>query len=167
MKRYILVLTLTSLFIAACSSPKTYAEREQFHSDSRHNRNYAATEGMVCEATRRALLRDGYIVEKIAENNLTGAKEFQIEDGRQAQLNLYATCAQRAGGATLFVTATEEHFDVKTSRQSTSLGVPIIAPISISKESQVDHRVKTRGETITDRDFYERFYRAVQQELGR
>ncbi|MFA6970543.1 MAG: DUF2242 domain-containing protein [Gallionella sp.] len=167
MKRYGLVLTLISLLLAACSGPRTYAEREEFHTDSRHSKNFAATAEPVCEAARRVLLRDGYIVEDNAEQNLSGAKEFQIEENRHAILRVYATCGQRAGGSTLFVTATEEHFDVKTSRQSTSIGLPLISPISISNKSEADNQVKILGETVTDRDFYERFYRGVQQELGR
>ncbi|MDO8207546.1 MAG: DUF2242 domain-containing protein [Gallionella sp.] len=167
MKRYSLVLTLISLLLAACSGPRTYAEKEEFHTDSRHSRNFAATAEPACEAARRVLLRDGYIVEDRAEHNLIGAKEFQIEENRHAILRLYVTCGQHASGSTLFVTATEEHFDVKTSRQSTSIGVPLVSPISISSKSEVDNQVKIRGETVTNKDFYERFYRAVQQELGR
>ena len=167
MKRYSFVFTLILFFLAACSGPRTYAEREEFHSDSRHSRDFAATVEPVCEAARRVLLRDGYIVEERAEQNLIGVKEFQIEENRHALLRLYVTCGQRASGSTLFVTATEEHFDVKTSRQNTSIGVPLVSPISISSKSEVDNQVKTRGETVMDKGFYERFYRAVHQELGR
>jgi hypothetical protein len=166
MKRYSLVLTLISLMLVACSGPRTYAEKEEFHSDSRHNRNFSAAEEPVCEAARRVLLRDGYIVEESAEQTLSGAKEFQIEENRHAILRLYANCSPRSGGSTLYVTATEEHFDVKTSRQSTSFGVPLISPLSIGSKSEVDNQVKIRGETVTDKNFYERFYKAVQQELG-
>lgn len=166
MKRYGLVLTLISLLLAACSGTRTYAEREEFHSDSRHRRDFAVTAAPVCEAAHRVLLSEGYIVEGSAAPSLIGVKEFQIEENRHAILRLYVTCGQRASGSTLFVTATEEHFDVKTSRQSTTVGVPLVAPI-ISRKSEVDNQVKTRGETVTDKDFYERFYRAVQQELGR
>ena len=167
MKRYGLVLTLISLLLAACSGPRTYAGKEDFRADARHRRDFAATAVPICEAARRVLLGDGYIVEGSAAQNLAGAKEFQIEEHRHAILRLYVTCDQRTGGSTLFVTATEEHFDVKTSRQSTSIGVPLVSPISISSKSEVDNQVKIRGETVTDRAFYERFYRAVQQELGR
>ncbi len=167
MKRYGLVLTLISLLIAACSGPRTYAEREEFRADARHNRNFSVTEEQLCGATRRVFLRDGYIVDENAGQNLTGVKEFQIEENRHAILRLYATCSKRAQGSTLFVTATEEHFDIKTRRDSTSIGVPFISPLSISTRSEVDNQVKTRGETVTDKKFYDRFYRAVEQELGR
>lgn len=65
------------------------------------------------------------------------------------------------------MTGTEEQFDVKTSRQSSTIGVPLLAPIYLSKISEADNQVKTRGETVTDRSFYERFYRAVERELPR
>lgn len=165
MKRYGLIFTLALL--AGCSGPLTYAEREQFRADSRFSRNFSAAPEPVCEAARRALLRDGYIIENGAEPRLEGVKEFQIEKGRHAILRVYGTCGQRADGSILFVTATEEHFDVLTSRQSTSVGVPLVSPISISKNSEVDNQVKTLGETVADKKFYERFYRAVQQELVR
>jgi len=44
--------------------------------------------------------------------------------------------------------------------------VPLVAPISFSSSTEGDNQVKTRGETVAARDFYERFYRAVQRELG-
>lgn len=166
MKRCGLVM-LISLLLAACGGPHTYAEREEFHADSRHRREFSANATPVCEAARRVLLGDGYRVEKGADQNLIGVKEFQIEEKRHAVLRIYVSCGQRTSGSTLFVTATEEHFDVKTSRQSTSIGVPLVAPISISGKSEMDNQVKTLGETVTDRDFYERFYRAVQRELER
>lgn len=163
MKRYSLIFTL--ILLAACGGPRSYAEREAFHADSRHARDFSATSGPVCEAARRALLRDGYIVERGVEQNLIGTKEFQIEDSGHGILRVYATCGVRAGGSTLFVTATEEHFGVKTSRHDTSIGLPILSPISISRQSQVDNQVKTLGETVWDEDFYDRFYRAIQREL--
>jgi len=48
-------------------------------------------------------------------------------------------------GSTLFITATEEHFDVKTSRKSTLLGVPLVAPISLGTRKEADYQVKIRA----------------------
>jgi hypothetical protein len=166
MKRNGLVLTLMFLLLAACGGPHTYAGKEDFQADLRHRRDFSATAAPVCEAARRVLLGDGYIVEKSVDHDLIGKKEFPIEEDRHAILRLYITCGQRASGSTLFVTATEEHFDVKASSESTSIGVPL-TPLSISSTREIDHQVKTRGETVTNRNFYERFYQAVQKELGR
>lgn len=166
MKRYSLIFTLISLFLVACSGPRSYAEREGFRSDPRHSRNFTVTAEPVFEAARRVLLRDGYLIVNSAERSMVGVKEFQMEENRHAILRLYATSGHRTGGSTLFVTATEEHFDIKTSRESTSIGVPLLVPFSLSTSAEVDNQVKILGETVKDKNFYERFYRAVQQELA-
>ena len=158
-------LWLLPFIVAACGGPGSYAEREDFQSDPRFRRDFSVAAAPLCEAARRVLLGDGYVV-AVDRRNVSGGKEFRGEDKAHAVLRVYASCAERAGGATLFLTATEEHFDVKTTRQSTSVGVPVIAPISFSSRSESEGQVKTRGETVSQRDFYERFYRAVTRELG-
>lgn len=65
------------------------------------------------------------IVEKSVDHDLIGKKEFPSEEDRHAILCLYVTGSQRPSGSILFVTATEEHFDVKASSESTSIGVPL------------------------------------------
>ncbi len=163
-----LILLLTFSLLAGCSGPRTYAGREDFQPDTRHQRDFAgAAAASLCTAARRVLLGDGYIVEESAGQSLGGAKEFQIDENRHAILRVYVTCDKRDGGSTLFLTATEEHFDVKTSRQTTSVGVPLLPPLSIRRKREVDNQVKIRGETVTNKNFYERFYRAVEQELMR
>jgi hypothetical protein len=165
MKPYILMLLLPLL--GACAGPSSYADKEDFQTDARHRREFAAGVAPLCAAARRALLGDGYFLDAGTSDNLVGTKKFQIEEMRHAMLRIYVSCSPRADAATLFVTATEEHFDVKTSRQSTSIGVPLLTPFSVSGKSESDTQVKTMGATVTARDFYERFYRAVQRELGR
>ncbi len=89
-----------------------------------------------------------------------------VEAQRHAIVNIHVNCDQRRGGSTLYVTATEEHFDVKSLRQSSSIGFPVVAPIYYGTQSEADAQVKTHGETVSEREFYERFYRAVQRELS-
>lgn len=163
-----LLLILFPLLLTSCGGPGTYAEDEQFQSDPRHRRDFKVAAPVLCDAARRVLLGDGYIVTKGEGQSLFGDKEFQGEEKRRAILHLCITCEQRqADSSTLFVTAIEEHFDVKTSRKSTLIGVPIVAPLSIGTRSEADNQVMTRGETVTDREFYERIYRAVRRELPR
>lgn len=69
--------------------------------------------------------------------------------------------------ATFCATATEEYFDIKISRQSASIGLPLLFPLSLSSKTETDEQVKPYGETVTDKKFYERFYQAVQRELGK
>jgi len=160
------LLLLIPLLLVSCGGTHGYAESEDFKSHSTYHRDFQVDSSLLCGAAQRVLLGDGYVVTKGESQNLTGVKEFQIEDKSHAILQVHVTCNQRAGGSTLFVTATEEHFDVKTSRKSTLFGVPIVAPISIGTRRETDSQVKTRGETVTDSSFYNRFYQAVQQELS-
>jgi hypothetical protein len=154
------------LVLAACGGPGSYAEREDFEGDARYRREYPVAAGPLCEAARRVLMGDGYGVSGSDPLALVGVKEFRLEDKGHAQVTIRAACVDRAKGATLFVAATEEHFDVKTSRQSTTVGVPVVAPISFGTRSETDSQVKTRGETVQQRDFYERFHQAVKRDLG-
>ncbi len=165
MKRHNLLLMLV-LSLSACGGTRTIAGKEDFQLDPRHRRDFSAMAAPVCDAARRVLQGDGYIVKKSADHDLVGHKEFPIEDDRRAILRLYVTCSQSAAGSTLFATATEEHLDFMADSESTSIGVPL-TPLSISSEREISKEVKIRGETVTDRNFYERFYQAVQKELGR
>ena len=157
---------LLLILLTGCGGPPRYAANEDFAPDARYRRDFQTSATALCDAARRVLLGDGYIVTRAQNQSLIGGKEFQVEEQRHAILNLFVSCDQRAGGSTLFVTATEEHFDVKAIRQSSSIGFPMVAPIYYSTQSAAEGQVKTRGETVSERGFYERFYRAVQRELG-
>jgi hypothetical protein len=167
MRRLLPFLILISLLLVACGAADNYAVKEDFQSDTRYRRDFSVDSVSLCAAARRVLLGDGYIVMDGEGQKLTAGKEFQIEDKSHAILQVYVSCDQRITDSTLFTTATEEHFDVKTSRKSTLLGVPLVAPISLGTRKEADYQVKIRGETITDRKFYERFYQALQLELAR
>lgn len=165
MSRRLIALTLASVFLASCGGPENYADKEDFKSDPRYRRDFPADSVALCSAARRVLLGDGYIVVNEDQHNLAAGKEFQIEDKSHAILQVYVSCEQHGKGSTLFITATEEHFDVKTSRKSTLLGVPLVAPISLGTRKEADYQVKIRGQTISDRKFYERFYQGLNKEL--
>ena len=160
-----LTLLLAAQLLAACGGAGSYAQREEFASEARHRRDFAVAAPSLCDAARRAMLGDGYIVTRSEDGPLLGGKEFQVDENRHAILNLYVNCEPRAGGATLFVTATEEHFDVKATRQSSTIGFPVLAPLYFGTLREAESQVKIRGETITENAFYERYYRAVQREL--
>jgi hypothetical protein len=166
MKRYGLLLTLTALLLTACGGTSTYATKEDFQTDTRYRRDFSVSAAPVCEAARRVLRGDGYIVENNLNHDLVGTKEFPIEENRQALLRMYVNCSPRGNGSTLFATATEEHFDVKTSSESTSIGIPL-TPLSIGSKKETHSLAKTHGETVTDHSFYQRFYRAIEKELAR
>ena len=159
------LVSLLLIALAACGGPPRYASNEEFSADARYHRDFAASAAALCDAARRVLLGDGYLVTRTEDQSLVGGKEFQIEEQQHAILNVYVSCEPRAGKSTLYVTATEEHYDVKATRQSSSIGFPMVAPIYYGTQSEANGQVKTRGETVSESGFYERFYRAVQRQL--
>ena len=161
-----LTLLLVVQLLAGCGGPDSYAQREDFAAEARHRRDFAVAAAPLCDAARRAMLGDGYVVTRSEDGRLQGGKEFQVDDKQHAVLTLYVSCEARAGAATLFVTATEEHFDVKAMRQSSSIGFPVLAPLYFGTQVEADGQVKIRGETVSENAFYERYYRAVQRELA-
>lgn len=166
MKRPLLALLLVAPLLNSCAGPDSYARNEAFASDARYRRDFAVAAAPLCEAARRAMLGEGYIVARPEEQRLLAGKKFQVDEKQHAILTLHVNCEPHGGGSTLFATATEERFDVKTSRQSSSIGFPVLAPLYFGTVIESDNQVKTRGETVTQGAFYERFYRAVQRELA-
>ena len=154
------------ILLAGCGGPPRYAPNEEFSANDKYHRHFQTSPEALCDAARRALLSDGYLVNHADALRLVGGKEFQIEAQQHAIVNVYVNCDQRSGGSILYVTATEEHFDVKSLSQSSSIGFPMVAPIYYGTQSESDAQVKTHGETVSEREFYERFYRAVQRELS-
>ena len=167
MMRRSLLATLPVL-LAACGGDTAHYRGEDFAGDNSHRREFSVSAANLCNASRRVLLGDGYVLEAAAEATaprLVGTKEYREEKNRHSVLQVHVACEGGTTGATLFVTAVEHHYDVTTSRQSTGIGIPMVGPVTVNTKSESEGQVKTGGETVTDRDFYERFFRAVQQEL--
>lgn len=163
----------TTLFLivllAACGGEKTYHHDERFAADSRHKREFSAGRAALCDATRRVLLGQGYVVSRSDEANdvaLLGQKEFKEPDNRSAVLQVQALCSDGAKGSVLLVTALESHFDLAKVKEQKSLGLPLIAPLSVVSSTASASQIKLSGETVEDRSFYEGLFRAVEKELG-
>lgn len=155
--------------LTGCAGNKTHHDREAFAGDPRHRQDFIVPATPVCEAANRVLLGDGYVMTKdIKPESLSfiGSKEFREDEENRALLRVYVTCISRDKGSSLFVTATEERFDIKSAHKSTSISLPLVLPISVSSSSETQGELKTQGETIDDKGFYQRFYKAVRKELA-
>lgn len=65
----------------------------------------------------------------------------------------------------MFATAVESRFEVSQTKQKTSVGIPIVAPISVSSTTTSEAMVKVGGETLREEAMYRRFFAAVMREI--
>lgn len=138
--------------------------------EPKHHRDFVQDAVRVCEASRRVLLGEGYVVERRRDDEVVGAREDHVtkedKDEGYAHRRVYVTCAARDGGSTLYVTATEEQFGIKVIRDSTLIGLPLVSPISIGTRTEGEQQVKFRGRTVEEQAFYDDFYRAVRKQIA-
>ena len=161
-----------ALVLASCGGGGArtgFYREETFAGDGIHQRHYTGEPHRVCEAARDVMLGQGYVLRQQAVDGLAmiGVKEFKADDNCFAVLELHASCEATTKGTTLYVTALEARFDVRKSKSSTSVGVPLISPLSISSSTTSEAQMKTLGETVEDARFYRSFYSAVEQHLKR
>ncbi len=156
-----------ALLLAGCgTSPRrvTY-EPEAFGSTTTHTRNYEATEAQTCEAARRALLSQGYMITAANADLVTGRKSFQPAAEVHVEVEFRIVCAlesTRGGKSTkstvAFATALQDRYGIKKVNNSASVGVGAIGSLSLPFSASDDAMVKVASETLTDERFYDRFF---------
>ena len=158
--------------LAGCAGPRgthrvTY---ETFQSEDRHARHFDASDGQACEAARRALLSQGYLVGTAKNDFVNGRKNFQPERETHIEIDLRVICAREGDGgetATVFVTALQDRYALKKNSTAASVGVSALGTLSLPFSSSDDSLVKVASETITDAAFYERFFALIDRYLDR
>lgn len=162
------VLGLASL-LAACSTPvKTFVSQEEFGSTATYSRLFDATAAQTCEAARRALLSQGYVITAAKEDLIAGQKSFQPEPESHLQVEIRVVCAPDTADGKVslgFVTALQDVYALKKSNNSASLGVGALGSVSLPFSSSNDAMVKVASRTISSDVFYERFFDLVRRYL--
>ena len=111
----------------------------------------------ACEIGKRALLSQGYQVEEVRPQNLRGEKYFQPSPANATKLSINIVCLPSSLGAVIYANATETYFELKARGSSTGIslsGMSLSLPWALDK----DTLVKIGEETITQPDFYQRFF---------
>jgi hypothetical protein len=150
------------------SGAKNFPLQEKFASTQTYSRLFDAPPAATCEAARRALLSQGYIVNTARADLVEGQKSFQPEPDAHLQMVVRVVCAPegRDGQVSLgFVTALQDSYALKQNNNSASLGVGAIGAISLPFTSGNDSMVKVGSQTITSDEFYERFFDLVKRYL--
>jgi len=155
--------------LAACAVPRVAVEtQESFDSAATYSRTYAALDAQTCEAARRALLSQGYVISVAAADHVRGRKSFQPGLESHAEVEFTVVCAKEgfAGRRTVaFVNAVQENFSLKKSNSSASVGVSPFGSLSLPFTGSDDSLVKVASLTITSAPFYERFFQLVERYL--
>jgi len=151
---------------AGCTSNNTAVyEHEAFADSGTFSRNYGATDAQSCEAARRALLSQGYIITSSDPKQVSGHKSFQQSDGDHLEITFNVVCTD-AGTvdhhSTMFANALQDRYALKKLNNSASLGVGVLGSVSMPIGSTDDSLVKVASETVSSAKFYERFFGLVE-----
>lgn len=159
--------------LAGCSSLPSATEpgiavytREKFEPDSQFMRRFSTPSAVTCEAVRRALLSQGYVISAASTERVSGRKNFQPQRDAHLQLEFNVTCAGEGGAgqgpSVVFASAIEDRYALKKAAgQSASLGVGPLGSVSVPLGASDDSLVKVGSATVPAGEFYDRFFKLV------
>jgi hypothetical protein len=162
-----------ALLLTACAAGRSTTEampkvEEKFGSAATYSRMFDATPAQTCEAARRALLSQGYIVNKADTDAVEGQKSFQPQPDRHVQMNIRVTCVTESADGSLsmgFVSALQDSYALKMASNSASLGVSMLGTVSVPVAAGHDSMIKIGSETVTSGQFYDSFFDLMRRYL--
>ena len=158
-------LALVLAGATGCSSPKTAVyEHENFDDSGTFSRNYPVSDIAACEAARRALLSQGYIITSSDPKLVVGNKSFQQTGETHMQISFNVVCANDGKGkshSTMFANALQDRYALKKVNNSASLGVGVLGSVSMPIGSTDDSMVKVASESVSAPKFYDRYFALV------
>ncbi|MCT8162349.1 MULTISPECIES: DUF2242 domain-containing protein [unclassified Pseudomonas] len=162
-------LALVLAGVTGCSSKKAAIyEHENFDDSGTFSRSFPVSDAGSCEAARRALLSQGYIITNSGPNQVAGNKSFQQNSENHLQISFNVTCAPDVSDdqrSTMFANALQDRYSLKKSNTSASLGVGVLGSVSMPIGSSDDSMVKVASETVTAAQFYDRYFVLVESYL--
>jgi Uncharacterized protein conserved in bacteria (DUF2242) len=161
---------LAAALLCACSgSQPIKASQEDFGSKNTYSRSFPATDAQTCEAARRALLSQGYVINAATADLVNGRKNFQPDSETHVQIEVRIVCAPEGPGGQrtiAFVNALQDRYAIKKNNTPASLGVGAIGSLSLPFSSSNDSLVKVASETIATAPFYDRFFTLLSRYLA-
>ncbi|HWV62830.1 MAG TPA: DUF2242 domain-containing protein [Oxalicibacterium sp.] len=164
-----ILLSALLLVVAGCSSapPAVYKE-EKFDSTNIYSRRFEVSSTVACEAVRRTLLSQGYVIVTSSPSQVTGSKSFQPRDDAHVQISFRVVCTDddaKGDKSSIYVNALEDRYALKKVNNVASLGVGVLGSVSVPFSSSDDSLVKVASETIASDKFYSRFFYLVERFL--
>jgi hypothetical protein len=168
-----LAVNIVVALLAGCASntpaPLVDYQPENFDASNVFAHHYAAKTARTCEAARRALLSQGYVLDTAKSNQVTGHKSFQPDSNHHVQLEFRVVCTaqgQDAGGGTMvFANGLQDQYSLRKTKESASLGVGAFGSLSLPLEGGTDEMVKVASQTVTDAGLYQRLFDLIESLL--
>jgi hypothetical protein len=161
--------TLSVVALSGCATTRSAVyQDEDFSSANTYTHTFPGSAQATCEASRRALLSQGYIITAAKAELVEGNKNFQPEGDVHIQIKFNVVCAPDGKGSnstTVFVNALQDRYSLKKSSNSASLGVGVLGSVSLPFGASDDSLVKVASETISKAKFYNRFFTLVESYL--
>lgn len=168
-RRPVVVLALACMLSGCSTEPmRRIRLQEDFSSASTYSRLFDASPAQTCEAARRALLSQGYMIQHARSDLVEGQKSFQPEAEVHLQMLIRVVCVPESPDQSIslgFVTALQDRYALKKSANSASLGVGALGSVSLPFAASNDSLVKVGSETIASDRFYESFFDLVKRYL--
>ncbi|NIE68567.1 DUF2242 domain-containing protein [Burkholderia sp. Ax-1719] len=158
--------------LGACSSakPSNKFQDDQLLSSapSPFSRNFSYASADACEASRRALLSQGYMTTMTHNDTVDATKNFQPTSDQHIVVEVHVVCtvADASNTSMVYVNAVQNGYALKKSDTSASVGLSILGSVSLPIRSNSDEMVKVSSETIQSGAFYTRFFDLVGKYLN-
>ncbi|MCR6686273.1 DUF2242 domain-containing protein [Pseudoxanthomonas sp.] len=163
-------LAVLAAGLTGCGMHRDIPDRaafEAFDSSSTYSRSFDHSPAQTCEAARRALLSQGFVVGR-AEADIVEARKYFQQDESHEQVEFRAVCMPQLRGdqqTVVFVNAVQDRYALRKSNTSASLGVSALGSVSLPIGSSEDSLVKVASETLQDDTFYKRFFAVLERFL--
>ncbi|MEW5973349.1 MAG: DUF2242 domain-containing protein [Pseudomonadota bacterium] len=159
-------LLLTALLaLSACGNSRSVA-KDASPAESPFQKQFGVEAETACAAANRALLGDGYLTDQVGADKIKGRKAYRSDGDRSTVIEMTVVCLpDTGGGSTLYANGLRSNYELKKSATPASIGVSVIGSVSLPIGQSADSMVKTTDETITEREFYRKFFASVESIL--
>lgn len=143
--------------------------QEKFGSEETFSRLIPGSAVQSCEAARRALLSQGYILVTTKADLIDAKKSFQPAPEAQQEMMIRVVCLPDTPPekwSQVFVTAIQDSYALKKSATSASVGLGGIGSVSLPFSSTSEALVKVGSETVASEKFYDSFFDLVRRYLA-
>lgn len=169
------VLAVSMFALSSCSAAGSLLHRsskkmpetdESFSVSNNYSQTFDVSAAWACEAARRALLSQAYVVAHADADSVEAAKNFQPTVDVHEQVQVHVSCVSKDDGhAWMFVSALQDRYALKKSNTNASVGVSALGSLSLPIGSTDDSLVKVASQTVQSASFYGQFFKLVEHYL--